>query len=134
MFFSRGDVADHRLGCLGRVTLDSDDAWTIAWAAARSTAMRATLVMLVRDLERPTIGDLLDLLGDQRCDIQGSDAGDVTIAELLGGAAVGPTVNDLIEQLDLDPEDPMHDARSLELDLIEPLADVLGSWASQDAA
>jgi hypothetical protein len=100
--------------------------WQCAWRSTRGNALRGALILALCSVEQPTLLDLLAHFREDGCDLVGCpEVGEITLGQLLGGEPSGPSVNGLLEHLDLDSEAPLADALYLGIDLCVPLASFL---------
>jgi hypothetical protein len=115
---------------LDSVTREDRDRYIEIWSGAatsvRAQALCSTLKLALRSIERPTLRDLLALVHECGFDVAGSPAaGEMTLAEALGHPPSGPSINSIIDSLELDVEAPLQDAEELGVDVTAELASLL---------
>lgn len=84
---------------------------------------RGVLVETISSIESATLGDLMACLDDSAYVLDDDD--DLRVGELLGRPGEGPTVVDVLQQLDLPLANPIDDATAV--DMAIPLASFLSS-------
>jgi hypothetical protein len=73
--------------------------WDRALGRTLGRAIADALVLAVSEIEVPTVRDLLRFVGEGAYDLDDPGRVDVSLGELLGRGATGPTVAALVETL-----------------------------------
>lgn len=97
--------------------------WDRAFDLELAGARRRALTTVMRRQDRPTLRDLLVMIGDGLCDVVDTPtAGSIRLGDLVRRDGEGPMLAHVLESLGLGLADPLGDALRLGLDLEQPLA------------
>lgn len=101
--------------------------WDCAFAPEIAGARRRALRRVLRAQTRPTLRDLLVVIGEGMCDLEDTPmAGEVRLGDLVRRDGEGSFVIDVLDGLGLDRADPLASAKRLQLrELDQPLVDLL---------